>query len=272
MEGIQDHKYNRMIDPHPSSPSSASSGAGETLFFAVHYPPNSSKPELVPLGNTLDGSSFDTSMTSTVLDLSEVMEPSDEPLDLSTPTLRENLTMENSLREAMDPNVAMATLSAVSTGTITPLVKEELRCTIQQKRLSEGKEELMVDFDEREPCELSNADKERKLRRKERNRIAAQKCRSKRRQQADILQAETAELEDRNQFLQDEISKLEEERDRLMHMMRTHDIIPTKCNQKLSMSSDEGIFIPSEEQSKLNEDLDSMCSSVEDDNILDQIL
>jgi hypothetical protein len=142
---------------HPTT----TSAGGDTLFFAVHYPPNSSKPQLISLSSppvTASCGDFNTSLTSTVVDLSSVI-ASDEPLDLSTPT-RENITLESSLKdegiatEVIDPNVAVATLSAVSSGTITPLIKEELRCTIQQKRLSSGKEELTVDVNEQKHCEV----------------------------------------------------------------------------------------------------------------------
>ena len=42
----------------------------------------------------------------------------------------------------IDATLAQAAISAVETGSLTPLIKEELRCAIQHKRLSEGKEEL----------------------------------------------------------------------------------------------------------------------------------
>lgn len=40
----------------------------------------------------------------------------------------------------------LAALEAYNTGKITPLLKEELKYYIQTRRLSEGKNELVVDF------------------------------------------------------------------------------------------------------------------------------
>ena len=39
-----------------------------------------------------------------------------------------------------------ATIKALNSGSLTPLIKEELRCTIQSRRLAEGKGELKVEF------------------------------------------------------------------------------------------------------------------------------
>jgi hypothetical protein len=81
---------------------------------------------------------------------------------------------------------------------------------------------------------------------------------------------ESEELEDRNADLREEIAKLEEERERLQHMLRTHDLLPTKCNQKLSICSDEGIFIPDDESKEsrsslvYNDIMDSDTSEVFD--------
>lgn len=45
----------------------------------------------------------------------------------------------------MDPTVVQAAYSAAQSGLLTPLIKEELRCTIQTKRLKKGEDELVVE-------------------------------------------------------------------------------------------------------------------------------
>lgn len=137
----------------------------DALVFAVQYSPTSSTPQIFTLTNTMStpmaiSATNSAPVSSTVLDLGSIVNQ-DQPLDLSTPTSRENLTLASSLSgmdatsetkpddlQTIDPDLALATLSAVTSNSITPLVKEELRCTIQQKRLSEGKEELLIAEDE----------------------------------------------------------------------------------------------------------------------------
>ncbi|KAL8580788.1 hypothetical protein ACOMHN_018460 [Nucella lapillus] len=48
-----------------------------------------------------------------------------------------------------------ATVESLHTGRLTPLIKEELRCRIQSRRLSEGKEELRVQFESPSRLEVS---------------------------------------------------------------------------------------------------------------------
>ncbi|XP_078261922.1 cyclic AMP-dependent transcription factor ATF-3 isoform X3 [Rhinoraja longicauda] len=76
---------------------------------------------------------------------------------------------------------------------ITPLVKEELRFAIQSKRISNGEPnvefgtgtESSSDAVERR---LTPREDERRCRRRERNKIAAAKCRNKKKERTDILQ------------------------------------------------------------------------------------
>nr|KAG5710732.1 hypothetical protein BaRGS_035134 [Batillaria attramentaria] len=46
-----------------------------------------------------------------------------------------------------DVALLRATVESLHTGRLTPLIKEELRCRIQSRRLSEGKDELTVQFE-----------------------------------------------------------------------------------------------------------------------------
>lgn len=45
-------------------------------------------------------------------------------------------------------NLVDATLLALETGDMAPLIKEELKCTIQSRRLAKGQQEMKVEFPE----------------------------------------------------------------------------------------------------------------------------
>jgi hypothetical protein len=55
-----------------------------------------------------------------------------------------------------DKDLADAAAKAMVDGNMTPLIKEELKCSIQSKRLKAGKPELKVEFTDPEPCQVSN--------------------------------------------------------------------------------------------------------------------
>lgn len=54
-----------------------------------------------------------------------------------------------------DTALLRATVESLHTGRLTPLIKEELRCRIQSRRLSEGKDELTVHFESPTRSEVS---------------------------------------------------------------------------------------------------------------------
>ncbi|XP_046375544.1 cyclic AMP-dependent transcription factor ATF-3-like [Haliotis cracherodii] len=121
-----------------------------------------------------------------------------------------------------DLTLVKATYAALESGRLTPLLKEELRCRIQSRRLSEGKDELMVEFtaptkDEPRPEEVAKLD-----RRREQNRRAARKFREKKRNKTDVLMQETHRLEASNDTLRSEISELGKERTRLLAVLTEH--------------------------------------------------
>ena len=78
----------------------------------------------------------------------------DTPLTLTT-TDDEDMMVEaavdmdafSAFTDVTDSQLAEAALNAVTSGKLTPLIKVELRSTIQAKRLSEGKEELEVEIE-----------------------------------------------------------------------------------------------------------------------------
>ncbi|XP_068198934.1 protein c-Fos-like [Antennarius striatus] len=68
----------------------------------------------------------------------------------------------------------------------------------------------------------SKEEEERRRIRRERNKIAAAKCRNRRRELIDTLQAETDKLEDEKSTLQAEIDDLLKEKDRLEQLLEAH--------------------------------------------------
>ncbi|XP_035524654.1 fos-related antigen 1a [Morone saxatilis] len=69
---------------------------------------------------------------------------------------------------------------------------------------------------------LSREEMERRRVRRERNKLAAAKCRNRRRELTDTLQNETEQLEDEKSRLQKEIAELQKERDKLELVLEAH--------------------------------------------------
>ncbi|XP_045187009.1 uncharacterized protein LOC123544919 [Mercenaria mercenaria] len=111
----------------------------------------------------------------------------------------------------------LAALESYSTGKITPLLKEELKYYIQTRRLSEGKNELVVDFDTvpKKSQKLRPDEVARLERRREQNRRASEKFRSKKKTEVQNLQKIYQQLEQRNKELLRELGNLQAERDAL---------------------------------------------------------
>ncbi|XP_070179341.1 mediator of RNA polymerase II transcription subunit 15-like isoform X2 [Littorina saxatilis] len=79
-----------------------------------------------------------------------------------------------------DQRLQAAAVAANLSGSTTPLLKEELRMRIMQRRIQDGKPEIKPEFNPPKDYKLTPAEKEKKERRKEQNRRAAKKCREKR--------------------------------------------------------------------------------------------
>ncbi|KAI7799971.1 cyclic AMP-dependent transcription factor ATF-3, partial [Triplophysa rosa] len=113
----------------------------------------------------------------------------------------------------------------------TPLVKEELRYAIQNKRLSNGMSALTSDRCQNtdRPTELpvmkreiNPVESERKKRRRERNKVAAAKCRNKKKEKTDTLQKESETLESINAELKAQIEELKNQKQQLVYMLNLH--------------------------------------------------
>ncbi|XP_069092317.1 fos-related antigen 2 isoform X1 [Pleurodeles waltl] len=70
--------------------------------------------------------------------------------------------------------------------------------------------------------QLSPEEEEKRRVRRERNKLAAAKCRNRRRELTDKLQAETEKLEEEKSVLQKEIADLQKEKDKLEFMLVAH--------------------------------------------------
>ncbi|XP_060907483.1 cyclic AMP-dependent transcription factor ATF-3 [Labrus mixtus] len=119
----------------------------------------------------------------------------------------------------------------------TPLVKEELRLAIQTKRLSNG---LSADMSsdgassssdrasESNPRgsgvrrEVTPQEYERRKRRRERNKVAAAKCRNKKKEKTEGLQKESEKLESVNADLKAQIEELKQQKQQLVYMLNLH--------------------------------------------------
>uniref|UniRef100_A0A674MXQ1 Activating transcription factor 3 n=1 Tax=Takifugu rubripes TaxID=31033 RepID=A0A674MXQ1_TAKRU len=104
----------------------------------------------------------------------------------------------------------------------TPIVKEELRLAIQNKRLSSG---LSVDLSSDGSGyrrEASPQEVERRKRRRERNKVAAAKCRNKKKEKTESLQKESEKLETVNTDLKAQIEELKRQKQQLVYMLNLH--------------------------------------------------
>ncbi|XP_016393107.1 cyclic AMP-dependent transcription factor ATF-3 [Sinocyclocheilus rhinocerous] len=114
----------------------------------------------------------------------------------------------------------------------TPLVKEELRYAIHNKRLSNGMSTLTTDracMNTGRPTELpvmkrevTPEESDRRKRRRERNKIAAAKCRNKKKEKTDHLQKESEKLESINAELKSQIEELKNQKQQLVYMLNLH--------------------------------------------------
>ncbi|RWS11913.1 protein fosB-like protein [Dinothrombium tinctorium] len=107
------------------------------------------------------------------------------------------------------------------------LIKEGLKVTIQSKRIAMGlgqlsPEDLKAPSKEQPVQTISSEDEERRRRRRERNKIAATKCRNKKKFHVTKLSQESLTLEEANCSLQNEILNLKREQQKLLDVLNTH--------------------------------------------------
>ncbi|KAL5019009.1 hypothetical protein ScPMuIL_004731 [Solemya velum] len=115
-----------------------------------------------------------------------------------------------------------ATLVAIENGNLTPLVKEELKYTINARRSAQGKGELRVQFTEPEAAVLTPEEEQKVERRRQQNKLAARRFREKNRELGLQLTKKSKTLESQNVRLMNEIRKLERERHALRQQLQEH--------------------------------------------------
>ncbi|KAM9355239.1 cyclic AMP-dependent transcription factor ATF-3 [Pholidichthys leucotaenia] len=159
----------------------------------------------------------------------------------------------------------------------TPIMKEELRLAIQTKRLSNG---LSVDMSSDGASsssdrassellagsggvkrELTAEEHERRKRRRERNKIAAAKCRNKKKEKTESLQKESEKLENVNAELKAQIEELKQQKQQLVYMLNLHR--PTcivRAQNGQTPEDERNLFIQHIKESTLQ--LHSLTSSI----------
>ncbi|XP_012215339.1 activating transcription factor 3 [Linepithema humile] len=160
---------------------------------------------------------------------------------------------EKSMRDRTDSTSSGEPSPPSVQHTCSQLIKEGLKLTLQTKRRANSttedskkktKKEDGSGADDEEEDEGSNnsgrsgltpEDEERRRRRRERNKIAATKCRLKKREKTVILVQESEILETQNHDLKSQIQELETQRRRLVDMLSLHS--PTCLKQGADATS-----------------------------------
>ncbi|XP_031549472.1 proto-oncogene c-Fos-like isoform X1 [Actinia tenebrosa] len=105
-------------------------------------------------------------------------------------------------------------------------VKENLRSTIQTRRVTKGLQEINLERGEKQLVEkLSEYDEERRRIRRERNKEAANRCRKKRREKIEVLEKIASELQQSNKSLENDIAEMRKEVKELEGFLENH-----QCN------------------------------------------
>lgn len=125
---------------------------------------------------------------------------------------------------------------------IRPLIKEELRYSIQSKRMAKGLPDI-VNIDHKETVldtwlgVVSPETRKKRERRRERNKIAAAKCRFKKKLLSEKLEQESERLETLNYQLQREVRQLHDEKEKLVYILNMH--MPTCAADSLSQGQQQ---------------------------------
>ncbi|KAK6176229.1 hypothetical protein SNE40_014552 [Patella caerulea] len=109
-----------------------------------------------------------------------------------------------------------------SENSLTPIVKEELRCFIAAKRHKEGKREIRAEFYEPKQHPLTQEEIMKKERRREQNRRAATKCRKKKKEARMSKESEMSSLRQSNSNLQKQVRILNRELKQLNQVIEKH--------------------------------------------------
>ncbi|XP_055966776.1 cyclic AMP-dependent transcription factor ATF-3 [Sorex fumeus] len=138
---------------------------------------------------------------------------------------------------------------------MTPCVRDELRFAIQNKHMYHRRSSAFnsitagsagpFDMSLSKAEEVVPEEDERKKRRRERNKIAAAKCRNKKKEKTECLQKESEKLESVNALLKAQIEELKHEKQHLMYMLNLHR--PTcivHAQQGRTPEDEHSLFLP----------------------------
>ncbi|KAG8226270.1 hypothetical protein J437_LFUL004827 [Ladona fulva] len=168
--------------------------------------------------------------------------------------------------------------------TCSQLIKEGLKLTIQTKRRQSRRDTVnsnSMDTDGDDPYgdsspssvdskaprkeELTPEDEERRRRRRERNKIAATKCRLKKRERTVNLVQESEILETQNHEMKSQIQELENQRRRLLDMLSIHSPTCVKnCGEGrgASRNMNDGLYPSSSSAASSSSSIASISSSI----------
>ncbi|XP_031565767.1 fos-related antigen 2-like [Actinia tenebrosa] len=105
-------------------------------------------------------------------------------------------------------------------------VKLELQRAIRCRRVAQGLDEMpSLESQRSNSNQLSAAELEKRRLRRERNKLAAFKCRQRRKEHMQALEEETDGLNSANHTLETEIAALKEQKRELEEMLRSHDCL-----------------------------------------------
>lgn len=106
------------------------------------------------------------------------------------------------------------------------LIKNCLKLTIRQRREALGLGDIAPDYKTTGPEEvgawLTQEDEEKRNKRRERNKIAASKCRNRKKERTVRLSEESEDLQRGNAELRRELHRLRQEVQHLSHLLRVH--------------------------------------------------
>ncbi|XP_046561984.1 activating transcription factor 3-like [Haliotis rubra] len=151
----------------------------------------------------------------------------------SDPLWNPNSTSDASSTFGGDNSLDFLSQDSFLDASVTDVVKGSLKSRIHAKRLASGQEEIIVDLERptspKEP--LTEEALQLHLERKEKNRVAAQKCRNKKRERADHLENDINRLENKQDHLKEEIQRLQDEREHLEEVINIHSVVCPKIRK-----------------------------------------
>ncbi|XP_060069036.1 uncharacterized protein LOC132549131 [Ylistrum balloti] len=123
-----------------------------------------------------------------------------------------------------DDHLSPAPSEPMTSGLLLPLIKDELRYTILNRRFAKGQADIVLKDPPKPKLkqELTAAELERKSRRREQNRRAATKCRIKKKGVEDSLITTFYKEQEKNTSLNDQINNLRSEKAMLEKVLEEH--------------------------------------------------